>query len=326
MRLRNAPRRAPAVAFGPMGTDSSSPRPRRWPRRVAKVFGALVGVIVVAATGVFAASHQRIHQRFNVQGEQLTIPTDAPSLARGERLARTRGCLECHGERGQGQVFLRAMPVMELHPSNLTPGGRTARWSGSDWTRAVRHCVRPDGTGIPFMPCGDYRFLDDTDLGQIVAYLRSLPATSNDPGPSVIGPIGRVLFLKGDLPYLVAETIDHRAPVPSAPPAGPTVEYGRYLAAACTGCHGEHYSGGHIPGTPPDWPPAANITTDPATGIAAMTEEQFMAVLNTGRARDGHTISAMHMPWRQLAQLTDEEKQALWRFVRTIPPRPAGTR
>lgn len=309
-----------------MGTTSPSPRPRRWPRRVAQVFGALVAVLVIAATGVFAASNRRIHRRFAVAGEPLTIPSDPASIARGERLARVRGCLDCHGDHAQGQVFIRAMPVMELHPSNLTPGGRTAHWRGNDWTRAVRHCVRPDGSGIPFMPCGDFRFLDDNDLGQIVAYLRSLPASSNDPGPSVIGPVGRVLFLKGDLPYIVAEHLDHNAPVPDAPPAGPTVAYGRYLAAGCTGCHGEHFSGGHIPGTPPDWPPAANITQDRETGIAAITEEQFMTVLTTGRARDGHTINAMHMPWRQFALLSDDERQAIWRFVRTIPPRAAGTR
>lgn len=308
-----------------MGEETST-TPRRWPRRLAIAAGALLGVVVIAAAGVFAASNQRIHKRFEVPGEPLAIPTDAASIARGERLARTRGCLDCHGDGARGQVFLRAMPVMELHPSNLTPGGRTARWSGQDWTRAVRHCVRPDGTGIPFMPCEDFRFMDDTDLGQVVAYLRSLPASSNDPGPTRIGPVGRVLFLKGDLPYLVAENIDHGAPVPPAPPAAPTAAYGRYLAAGCTGCHGAHFSGGRIPGTPPDWPPAANITQDAATGIAAMTEAQFMATLTQGRTRDGRTINPMHMPWRQFALLDEVERQAIWQFVRTIPARPAGQR
>jgi mono/diheme cytochrome c family protein len=288
--------------------------------------GALLALVVVAAIGVFVASSQRLQRRFVVPEEALSIPTDAASIARGERLVHTRGCLECHGPQGRGGVFLRAMPVMELRPSNITPGGPTARWRGSDWTRAVRHCVRPSGVGIPFMPCGDYRFIDDTDLGEMVAYLRSLPASSKVPGPSVLGPVGRVLFLKGDLPYLVAELIDHRAPVVSAPPSGPTVAYGRYLAAGCTGCHGPTYSGGHIPGTPPEWPPAANITPDPTTGIGAMTEAQFMAALTEGRTRDGRIIDPMRMPWRQFARLTPDERLAIWNFVRTVPPRPAGNR
>jgi cytochrome c553 len=306
---------------------TASPSPgRRWLRRIARVFGALVAFLLVAALGIRLASDRRIHQRFEVPGEPLAVPTDAAAIARGERLARTRGCMDCHGTNYAGQVFLRAMPVMDLHPSNITRGGPTARYRGEDWTRAVRHCVRPDGSCIPFMPCEDYRFLDDQDLGQIVAYLNSLPPSANDPGPSVIGPVGRVLFLKGDLPYLVAEGIDHTLPVPNAPPAGPTVAYGRYLAAGCTGCHGRGFAGGKIPGTPPEWPPSANLTPDPTTGTAAMTREQFVATLTQGRTRDGRTINPNFMPWRQFAHFTADEIEALWLFTRTLPPRRGGTR
>lgn len=309
-----------------MGTSAPRSRARIWLRRIAIAAGALFTLLLLIAAGVYVASERRIHRHFDVAGEALAIPSTPEALSRGERLARSRGCMDCHGERGEGRVFLRAMPVMELRPANLTTGARTARWSAQDWTRAVRHCVRPDGSGIPFMPCGDYRFLDDRDLGEIVAYLRSLPPSRNDPGLSSIGPVGRVLLLKGDLPYLVAETLDHRAPVHPAPPVGPTVEYGRYLAAGCTGCHGEHFSGGRIPGTPPEWPPATNITPDPSTGIAAMTEAQFEAVVTRGLARDGHTINPTYMPWRLFALLTPDERTALWRYLRTIPARPAGQR
>ena len=306
--------------------DSKGSASGRWLRRIAKVLGALIAALVVVAVGVFVASERRIHRRFEVAGDPLEIPTGAEHVTRGERLARSRGCMDCHGADGAGQVFLRAMPVMELRPANITPGGATASWQGRDWTRAVRHCVRPDGSAIPFMPCEDYRFLDDRDLGDVVAFLRSLPASANQPGPSQIGPVGRVLFLKGDLPYLVAERIDHRVTVPPAPPVGPTVAYGRYLAAGCTGCHGAHFLGGRIPGTPPEWPPAANITPDPATGIAAMTEAQFVAAVTRGQKRDGRTINPTFMPWRQFALLTPDEVTALWRYLREVPPRRAGQR
>ena len=50
----------------------------------------------------------------------------------------------------------------------------------------IRDLVRSRGLGDvykrQFMPCEDYRFLDDRDLGDIVAFLRSLPASTNDPG------------------------------------------------------------------------------------------------------------------------------------------------
>jgi len=309
-----------------MSTSTETSGKRRLLRVLGRLAAGLVAVLLLAAAGVYFASERRLHRRFTVAGEALEIPTSATSVTRGERLARSRGCMDCHGPTGAGQTFLRAMPVMELRPSNLTPGGPTARWTGQDWTRAVRHCVRPDGSGIPFMPCADYRFLDDNDLGDIVAFLRSLPASANVLAPSQLGPVGRALFLKGDLPYLVAEHIDHQAPVPAAPPVGPTVAYGRYLAAGCTGCHGPQFSGGRIPGTPPEWPPAANLTPDPATGLGTMTEVQFVAAITQGRKRDGGTIDPTFMPWRQLALLNTDEVRALWLYLRTLPPRAAGNR
>ena len=54
--------------------------------------------------------------------------------------------------------------------------------------------------------------------------------------------------------------IDHSLP-PSQPVAAAlSVEHGKYVAAMCIGCHGATLSGGKIPGGPPDWPAAANIT------------------------------------------------------------------
>lgn len=305
------------------GTPSAA---RRILRIVGKTLLALIALVVLAAAFVFIQTERRMSARFEVPNEPLVIPTDAASIERGARLARTRGCLECHGANGAGQLYLDAMPVMQLYTANITRGGRTGSWSGADWTRALRHGVRPDGTGMFFMPVVDFRMMDDNDLGAIVAYLRTLPAMSDTHPRPVLGPVGRVLFLKGELDFLPAENVDHSTPVPPAPPVGPTVEYGEYLAHACVGCHGNGYSGGHIPGTPPDWPPAANITPDRNTGIGTMTMAQFADAVRRGRKRNGQQINPMHMPWRQLAELTDDELAGLFAFLHTRPAKPAGQR
>ncbi len=39
-----------------------------------------------------------------------------------------------------------------------------------------------------------------------------------------------------------------------------TIDHGAYVANMCLGCHGAKLNGGKIPGGPPDWPPAANLT------------------------------------------------------------------
>lgn len=308
-------------------TDRAARRGMPRPLRIlGKVLLALVCALGLLAAFVYVKSEAGIGAHFSVQPPDLVIPSDADAIARGERLARTRGCLECHAANGAGQVFIDAMPVMVVRAPNITRGGATASWSGRDWVRAVRHGVLPDGSAIRFMPAEDYRMMDDADLGAIVAYLRSIPAVQNTVERTSIGPVGRLLYLKGELPFIPAERIDHQAPVPAAPPVGPTVEYGRYMANTCIGCHGPGFSGGHIPGTPPDWPDAANISPHAQGGYAGVSLEQFTTTVRTGARRSGGTIDPMHMPWRQFADFTDVEIAALYAFLQTVPARPTGTR
>jgi mono/diheme cytochrome c family protein len=107
----------------------------------------------------------------------------------------------------------------------------------------------------------------------------------------------------------------HRpAMVPSA-----SSEYGRYIGQGCTGCHGAKLAGGHVPGTPPSFPDAQNITPDPAHGLGKWTRENFHAALRTGKRPDGSNIDPF-MPWRAFAKFTDTELDALWAYLQTVPP------
>ena len=105
--------------------------------------------------------------------------------------------------------------------------------------------------------------------------------------------------------------------------AAPSIEYGRYLAqvSGCHGCHGTGLSGGRVAG-PPDLPLASNLT--PA-GLAAWTEADFVRALREGRRPDGSAINEF-MPWRGYGAMTDTELHALWLYLRSVPPRPTGTR
>src|SRR5690606_25887190 len=143
--------------------------------------------------------------------------------------------------------------------------------------------IGPDGKPLLFMPSQEFYPLSDEDLGALIAYLESLPAVDHTPGKSSVGPLGRVLFLAGQLPLLPAEMIDHDAERRATPAPGPTAEYGAYLATGCTGCHGAGFSGGKIPGTPPEFPAASNITPHEATGIGTWAEADFFRALREGR-------------------------------------------
>jgi mono/diheme cytochrome c family protein len=288
--------------------------------------GVLVAVIMLVAGSVYAITESRFAKTYEVPKLALSVPgpSDTEAMARGKHLAVTRGCLECHAENGAGRLFIDEMPVMQLRPPNITPGGRVKTYSAADWERAIRHGVHPDGTPILFMPVEDYRMMADDDLADLIGYLKTLPAVENDPGPSTIGPVGRVLYLLGELPLTVADHLDHAAQVPPAPTRGPTSEYGKYLAYTCTGCHGAGFSGGPIPGVPPDWPPAGNLTQGGALGSYDLG--QFLTVMRTGKTPKGHQINPGHMPWKQLGQLGDDELEGLFHYLKTVPAKPDGSR
>lgn len=103
----------------------------------------------------------------------------------------------------------------------------------------------------------------------------------------------------------------------------PTAAYGAYLATACVGCHGKGFSGGHIPGMPPDWPDAANLTPDPG-GLANWSEADLKQALREGVAPGGRALKTDYMPVRVTRFLTDEEVGALYAYFRSLPAKAHG--
>ena len=94
----------------------------------------------------------------------------------------------------------------------------------------------------------------------------------------------------------------------------------------CTGCHGDTLSGGKIPGTPPDWPPALNLTPYPGSSTDVWSQAEFIRTLRTGITPRGNQLDTRYMPWKVLGQMTDDELKALWLFLRSAPPKEYGNR
>ena len=296
------------------------PRVLKWGLAVV---GVLVLVLGVAVGGAYALSSRRMAQRFTVADESVPVSTDSATLAHGRHIAVTRGCADCHGADFGGTTFIDGMPFARLTASNLTTGkgGVAAGMTVADWVRAVRHGVGREGRALLFMPAQEFNALSDEDLGALVSYLRTVKPVDREPTPNAVGPVGRALYLAGKVPLVPAELIDHTAPRKPSPAAGRTVEYGQYLAAGCAGCHGAGFAGGPIPGTPPEWPPAANLTPH-ADGLASWQEADFVRALRTGRRPDGRELKP-EMPWKNFGQFTDDELAAIWMYLRTLPPRPS---
>jgi mono/diheme cytochrome c family protein len=291
----------------------------RWTVRI--VAGAVGLVLVIGAAG-YGLSEARMARKFSVPDHPLALRSDSAGLALGARLVKVRGCVDCHGANLGGTVMFDDPAIGRLAAPNLTMGGRGAELEPRDWERAVRHAVRRDGSPLRVMPAQELTTMADDELASIVSYIRTVPPVTNPLPTSRVGPLIRGLFLAGQVQLLPAEQIDHtRAHVAHVEPE-PTAKYGEYLAIGCTGCHGPGLSGGKIPGTPPEWKPAANIT--PA-GIGRYSEDDFIRVLRTGVRPNGAKVDSI-MPWRLTKEMTDVELKAIYAYLKTVPPKEYGNR
>jgi mono/diheme cytochrome c family protein len=173
------------------------------------------------------------------------------------------------------------------------------------------------------MPSVDFRLMSDQELSDIIVYLRAQPPVDSLVPPPTLGPLGKILIATGKIQLsadlIAAEAVPHEV---LPPPTAPTVEFGRHLAATCTGCHGANLAGGPIQGGDPSWPPAANLTPD-ASGLGGWTFEQFTALLRRAKRPDGRPLAEPMVDVTTLVRnMTDVELAALWRFLRSIPAVP----
>ena len=296
-------------------------------RIVLRTLGALIIVVLALVAFVYARSELALRHTWKIDEAALAVPAGDEAVARGEHLAITRGCTDCHDKDLGGKVMMEAPAIGRMAGPNLThgSGGLPPGFGDADYERAIRHGVKPDGRAILFMPTRDFAALSDADTADLIAYVKSRSPVDRTLAPSYIGPVGRALFAFGQLPMLEARLIDQHATHVARVENAPTVEFGNYLARACTGCHGQHFSGGPIPGVPPDFPIPANITPDAATGIGAYTKDDFYRVFREGKKRDGSAVNTF-MPWQAMGRFTDTELDALWAYLRTVPAMPKGHR
>jgi cytochrome c553 len=292
----------------------------KWLRRLGKLVLVLLVVLATAVALIYWRSSSLLARHIEVSEPALAVPSDADARARGEHLAITRGCTECHDRDLGGRVLVDAFPIGRLAAPNLTrgKGGIGTRLDAVAVERAVRHGLGQGGRLLLFMPSTDFSGLTDADTADLIAYVTSVPPVDREIAPPYAGPLMRTLFLLDKAPLVYAPHIDQHAAHAATMTASATAEYGRYLAQSCTGCHNEHFTGGHVPGTPPDFPPAQNITQDPVNGIGKWTKPDFYAALRTGKRPDGSDINPF-MPWKSFAKLSDTELDALWAYLQTLP-------
>jgi len=133
--------------------------------------------------------------------------------------------------------------------------------------------------------------------------------------------VGGALFLRqgGFAPYRVPA-----GGPPAGAPAPQQVARGEYLAELgnCAGCHtargGVPFAGGRA--FPSDYGTiySTNLTPDPRTGLGDWSAAEFRHAMRHGVSRRGVLYPAF--PYAQFARLTDADLDALFAYLRSLPP------
>ena len=269
--------------------------------------------IVLAVAGFIGAAIWSMREPiYHPPDDVIAIPTGADAIVRGKHLVDAVAvCTICHGDDLGGKLAFDDPFLGHGYTANLTGGrgGIGRRYDTSDWIRAIRYGVRPDGTGIAFMPSDHYNAISDADLGAVIAYVKSVPAVANERTSVELNFMARLLIGTG----LFGEgnrtaIIDFAAPRSRMQP-----DAGAYLVdvGGCSFCHGRDLTGSQ--GPEPGAPPAPNLT---ASGpLQRWTSTEFMMSIRNGLASDGHAIDPKYMPWLGYRRMTDQELIDIWRFA-----------
>ena len=254
---------------------------------------------------------------------------------RGQYISKAAGCLGCHTEaRDNAQPYAggRALktPFGTFHGPNITPHPEAGigRWTEQDFVRALREGRRPDGAHyFPAFPYPSFTRINDQDLRDLWAYLRTLPPSNRPSEPHNLKfPFGwrwPLWFWK----FLFFTP----GPFTPDPSANAVVNRGGYLVNAlghCGECHTpRNFLGGvkrsrHLAGAKlGEGASAQNLTP---TRLKKKSDAEVKDFLQTGMTPDGDVAAeAMSEVVRNTtSQLTPADLDAVVAYLRSVPPLP----
>jgi mono/diheme cytochrome c family protein len=310
-------------------------------KRIGKILVWTAAVIGGLAVVLAVAVQLRWKRTFEAPYPEIHASNDPAVIAQGRYIAYGPGhCVGCHTDDSQKQLVHEGgqppltggqefrLPVGTFWTPNLTPDPETGigRVTDGELARMIRYGVRPDGrAALPFM---EFHDLSDEDLQALVSFLRAQPPVRRNVPDHQLKFVGKALMA-----FLIEPKGPSSPPRKSSPPPEPTVERGAYLAnnvADCATCHTKRskldgsylsakFSGGmemEMSGDPSKVLVTPNLTPDPKTGrITSWSEEQFVGRFGAGVGTPG-TL----MPWKQFQTMSTTDVQAIYRYLRSLPP------
>lgn|SRR5208283_657745 len=253
-------------------------------------------------------------------------------VKRGEYLGRVANCVGCHTEDREGAVPYaggRALktPFGTFYGPNITPDrdAGIGRWSEADFIRAMRLGVRPDGAAyFPAFPYPSYTKINDNDLRDIWAYLRTLTADKRASQEHDLGFFFQWRFMVRIWKWLFFTP----GSFVNDPRHSPIINRGAYLAQAlghCGECHtprnflGAPKSNRYLAGGKgPDGKKVPNITP---TRLKKWSDQEVTDYLTTGIMPDGDVANKTmeEVILNATSRLTPADLSALISYLRSLP-------
>jgi mono/diheme cytochrome c family protein len=271
-----------------------------------------------------------------------TLARRQPDVQRGAYIALLGDCAFCHTSAGgapfAGGLAL-ASPLGAIYSSNITPDPDTGigRYSFTDFVRAMRDGIRPDGARLyPAMPYTAYAKVSDDDLQDLFAYLRSAVAPVH--AAAHANGIPWPLSLRWPLAiWISAFHDDTRFVVDPAHDA--QWNRGAYLVqglAHCGTCHTPrglffqekdlaghdnlYLSGGRLAGGSP-----INLRANEGDGLGRWSEADIAELLQAGRNAASAVNGDMVDVVRHSTQyMSDQDVAAIATYLKSLSPAPAS--
>lgn len=289
-----------------------------------------IALLVLAAAVAMAIA---IAIRTPDPGISAAIAQRQPDVSRGKYVYALADCAACHTKPG-GKTLAGGLglvtPLGTIYATNITPDRDTGigNYSVTDFARAVRLGVRPDGTRLyPAMPYTAYAKISDEDLQDLFAYLQKdiTPVSQAAPANTLAWPFN----MRWPMAFWNVVFLDSSHFTPDAS-KDPQWNRGAYLVEAlahCGECHtprratqsldnSQKFAGAVLQG----WK-AYNITASKQSGIGGWSDAELASYLSTGHASGRSSASGpmAEVVADSLRNATGDDIHAIVAYLRSIP-------
>lgn len=298
--------------------------------KVVKTIGALAALGAVGAGVFLYITRPQPHP------DSFWETAGTPDVKNGALVFSMGGCVSCHmapKAEGDARLVLAGgvaidSPFGKFHVPNISPDETAGigNWTLAQFGNALTRGVGPEGEHLyPSLPYGSYARMTAKDVGDLFAYIKTLPKSDNVAPPHELGFPFNVRLALGGWKFLYL----NEQPRVTLANADEKVKRGQYIVEGpghCGECHTPRDAlGGFLAG---QWLAGAanpegkgripNIT--PEGSIASWSEGDIVTYLTDGNTPDFDFVGGTMVEVQQnMAKLPASDREAIAAYLKVIP-------